>query len=122
MRVAIAKRAVERNQGEELFRVLVDMGGIRELSESLHHVGLVAAAIFLVSPAGVEHAEILESPIGAVHAKIETVDDQRHAVLCQAKGGHFEAALARRRQAEILVGGQLRSEERRVGKECRYRW
>ena len=79
MRVAIAQRAVQRDQCEELLHVFVDMRGIRELSESLHHRGLVAAAIFLVGPAGVERAEVLESRIGSVHAQIEAVDDQQAA-------------------------------------------
>src|SRR5665213_961199 len=108
MRVAIAKRAVKRNEEEEVLCVLVDMGGVRELSESLHHMGLVAAAIFLLGPAGVERAEILESPIGPVHAQIEAVDDERHAVFCQATGGHVESALSRDRKTEIFVGGKLR--------------
>src|SRR5205814_7790762 len=105
--VTIAKRAVKRNQDEELLCILIEMGGVRELSESLHHRGLIAAAIFLLGPAGVECAKILESPMGPVHAQIEAVDDQRHAVLCQAIGGHCEPALARRCKAEILVGGEL---------------
>ena len=81
MRVAIAKRAVKRNQAEELLRVLVDMGGVRELGEPLHHRGLVAAAIFFVGPSGIECAEILESPVRPVHAQIEAVDDQRLSLI-----------------------------------------
>src|SRR6185295_16824332 len=86
MRVTIAKRAVKRDQGEELLHVLVDMRGVRKLREPLHHLGLVAAAVFLVGPAGVECAEILKSSIGPVDTQIEAVDDQRHTVFRQAKG------------------------------------
>jgi hypothetical protein len=69
---------------------------------------LVAAAIFLVGPAAVQHAEVLNSAVGPVHAQIETVNDQRHAVLGQAIGGHVESVFARHGEAKILIGRQLR--------------
>ena len=83
------------------------MSGVGELGEPLHHRGLVAAAVFLVGPAGVEHTEVLESAIGPVDAEVEAVNDQRHTVFGEAIRRHFQSALARHRQAEIFVGCKL---------------
>ncbi len=108
MRVAIAKRAIQDNQGEQLFHVLAHMRRVCKLPESPHDRGLVTAAIFLVGPAAVQYAEILKSAIGPVDAQVETVNDQCHAVLGQAVGGHVESVFARHGEAEVFVGRQLR--------------
>lgn len=66
MRIAISDRAVKRNQGEELFKIFIYVRRIRKLLKPLHDMGRVAAAIFLIGSAGVEHTEILKAAVGAV--------------------------------------------------------
>ena len=109
VRVAIAKGAVQRDQGEEFLQVFVYMYGIRELAESLHDRGFITAPILFVRPAGVEYAEILESTVCSVGPQIEAVDDESQAIFGKTKGRRVESAAARGRETEVLIGGELRS-------------
>ena len=52
----------------------------------------------------------------------QTVQDYLEAAVVQFTGEKVKAVCAGRTDANVHATGQVRSEERRVGKECRSRW
>src|SRR5437762_6289353 len=56
--VSVPDSAVESDQGEQPFHVLIDVRGVGKLLEPFHDRGLIAATVFLVGPARVKNAEI----------------------------------------------------------------
>ena len=80
VRITIAQRAVYGDEGEQPFQILAHMRRVRKLREAFHDGGLIAAAIFLVGTASVQHAKILKSPVGAVRPQIEAVNDKGQRV------------------------------------------
>ena len=100
MRVAVAQRAVDGDEREKPLQVFADMRGVRKLREALHDRGFVAAAIFFIGAAGIEHAEILKSAIGAVGAQVEAVDDERQRIFGEPVGRDIEAAFLGDLEAE----------------------
>src|SRR5262249_26480349 len=107
MRIAVAQRAVDDDESEEPLQVFAHVWRVRKLGKALHDRSLIAAAIFLISAAGVEHAEILKSAIGAVRPKVEAVNYERQRVFRKTVGRHFEAAFLGDLEAEEFIGREL---------------
>src|ERR1700728_629851 len=85
----------------------MNVGRIRVLLEALQDGGLVAAAVFLVGALGVEHAEILEAPIGTIGAQVKPVDDERGPILRQLESWHVKATALGDPEAEIFIRREL---------------
>src|SRR5215475_11101990 len=103
MCVAVTYGAVESDQREQSFQILVHIGRVGKLLEALYDRGFIAAPVFLLRPAGVEHAEILEAAVGAVRAKIEAINDEGHTILRETIGRNLKSASFCDREAEVFV-------------------
>ena len=108
MGVPVSDGAIQGDQGEELKALFGQNGRLGKLLEALHHVRFVAAAIFFISAASVENAEVFEAAMGPVRAQVEAVHHQSAAVVRKAVMRNCKAAALRYFQGEKLVGGELR--------------
>src|SRR4029079_4185545 len=95
-------------EGEQSFEILVHVRRVGKLLKAFYNRGFIAATVFLFRPAGIEHAEVLKDPVGTIRVKVEAVEDKRHAVLGKSVGRNLKAAFLCDREAEVLVGGELR--------------
>jgi len=108
MGIAVADRAIERDQREQPFRTIGQHVLAGELSKTLEDGGLVGAVIFGIGAAPVEDAEVLEVAVSCIVAPVEAVDHERAAILRQLDVRDIEPASRGGAQAEIFIRGEFR--------------